>query len=141
MATEVLLVEDNPADVRLYRESFVAVGSSARLHVTSDGIEAMQFLKREGIYATAPRPDLILLDLNLLRMDGRAVLAHIKDDSSLRLIPTVILTTSDADTDIRECYRRQANCYLCKPQHLDEFESLVKGINDFWLTKVRYPAC
>ena len=106
------------------------------LHVASDGVEAMAFLRREGAYAHAPRPDLILLDLNLPKMDGREVLAHIKEDDSLKTIPTVILTTSEAEADIVKSYQLQANCYLSKPVQLDGFESLVKSINDFWLTKV-----
>jgi CheY-like chemotaxis protein len=107
--------------------------------VASDGVEAMAFLRREGAHVDAPRPDLILLDLNLPKMDGREVLAHIKDDESLRLIPTVILTTSDSEADVVKSYQLQANCYLSKPVQLDAFESLVKSINDFWLTKVKLP--
>ena len=99
----------------------------------------MAFLRREGVHASAPRPDLILLDLNLPKMDGREVLAHIKEDDSLKTIPTVILTTSDAEADIVKSYQLQANCYLTKPVQLDAFESLVKSINDFWLTKVKLP--
>jgi CheY-like chemotaxis protein len=99
----------------------------------------MAFLRQEGAYVDAPRPDLILLDLNLPKMDGREVLAHIKDDLSLKLIPTVILTTSDAEGDIVKSYQLRANCYLSKPVQLDAFENLVKSINDFWLTKVKLP--
>jgi chemotaxis family two-component system response regulator Rcp1 len=102
-------------------------------------VEAMAFLRQEGVHVQAPRPDLILLDLNLPRMDGREVLAHIKEDDSLKLIPTVILTTSDAEKDIVKSYQLQANCYLTKPVQLDAFESLVTSINDFWLTKVKLP--
>jgi len=109
------------------------------LHVASDGVEAMAFLAHEGAHAAAPRPDLILLDLNLPKMDGREVLARIKQDAGLRTIPTVILTTSDEETDIMKSYQLQANCYLRKPVQLDVFESLVKGINDFWLTTVKLP--
>ena len=104
-----------------------------------DGVEAMAFLRREGSKVHAPRPDLILLDLNLPRMDGREVLAHIKEDESLKTIPTVILTTSDSEVDIVKSYQLQANCYLTKPVQLDSFETLVKSINDFWLTKVKLP--
>ena len=109
------------------------------LHVACDGVEAMAFLRREGEHEQAPRPDLILLDLNLPRMDGREVLAHIKADEVLRTIPTVILTTSDAEADIVQSYQLQANCYLSKPVQLEAFENLVKSINDFWLTKVKLP--
>jgi chemotaxis family two-component system response regulator Rcp1 len=136
---QLLLVEDNPGDVRLTREAFRDVDGSVQLHVASDGVEAMAFLKREGAHADAPRPDFILLDLNLPRMDGREVLAHIKADESLRTIPTVILTTSDADADILMSYELNANAYLKKPVTLEAFDSLVKSINDFWLTKVILP--
>jgi chemotaxis family two-component system response regulator Rcp1 len=136
---EVLLVEDSPGDVRLTQEAFRDANPSIRLHVATDGVEAMAFLKREGIHAKAPRPDLILLDLNLPKMDGREVLAHIKEDDTLKTIPTVILTTSDAEADIVKSYQLQANCYLSKPVQLDVFESLVGSINDFWLTKVKLP--
>src|SRR6202046_653838 len=139
MPIEVLLVEDSPGDVRLTQEAFRDANSAVHLHVASDGIEAMAFLRREGIHSQAPRPDLILLDLNLPKMDGREVLAHIKDDAKLKTIPTVILTTSDAEADIVKSYQLQANCYLSKPVQLDAFETLVKSINDFWLTKVKLP--
>lgn len=139
MPSEVLLVEDSPGDVRLTQEAFLRADSTIRLHVACDGVEAMAFLKREGIHVHAPRPDLILLDLNLPRMDGREVLAHIKEDDKLKTIPTVILTTSEAEADIVKSYQLQANCYLTKPVQLDAFESLVKSINDFWLTKVKLP--
>jgi chemotaxis family two-component system response regulator Rcp1 len=135
----VLLVEDSPGDVRLTREAFHDAGKSIDLRVAADGVEAMAFLKREGVHAEAPRPDFILLDLNLPKMDGREVLAHIKEDDDLKTIPTVILTTSDAEADILTSYQLQANCYLSKPVQLEEFESLVKSINDFWLTKVKLP--
>jgi two-component system, chemotaxis family, response regulator Rcp1 len=136
---EVLLVEDSPGDVRLTKEAFRDANTSIHLNVAVDGVEAMAFLKRQGVHAHAPRPDLILLDLNLPKMDGREVLAHIKADSDLQAIPTVILTTSDAESDIVKSYRLHANCYLSKPVQLDAFESLVRSINDFWLTKVRLP--
>lgn len=139
MATQVLLVEDSPGDVRLTREAFRDADISIELHVATDGVEAMDFLRRAGMHASAPRPDLILLDLNLPRMDGREVLAQIKADDDLRTIPTVILTTSDAEADIVESYQLQANCYLTKPVQLDAFESLVQSINDFWLTRVKLP--
>jgi chemotaxis family two-component system response regulator Rcp1 len=139
MSIEVLLVEDSPGDVRLTREAFRAANHEINLHVAADGVEAMAFLRRETTHANAPRPDLILLDLNLPKMDGREVLAHIKEDASLKTIPTVILTTSDAEADIVKSYELRANCYLSKPVQLDEFEALVKSINDFWLTKVKLP--
>jgi len=139
MAIQVLLVEDSPGDVRLTQEAFRDANRSIHLHVAGDGVEAMAFLRREGAYRDAPRPDLILLDLNLPKMDGRQVLAHIKEDGNLKTIPTVILTTSDAEVDIVKSYQLQANCYLTKPVQLDAFESLVKSINDFWLTKVKLP--
>ena len=140
MPVEVLLVEDSPGDVRLTQEAFRDANRAIRLHVAEDGAEAMTFLRREGPHAAAPRPDFILLDLNLPKMDGREVLAHIKADNSLKTIPTVILTTSEESADIAKSYQLQANCYLTKPVQLDAFESLVKSINDFWLTTVRLPS-
>ena len=139
MNIEVLLVEDSPGDVRLTEEAFHDANPSIRLHVAPDGIEAMCFLKRENGYAGAPRPDFILLDLNLPKMDGREVLACIKADESLKTIPTIILTTSSAESDIFKSYQLQANCYLTKPVQLDEFEGVVKSINDFWMTRVKLP--
>lgn len=140
MPLEVLLVEDSPGDVRLTQEAFQKANRTIRLHVAVDGVEAMSFLRRDGRNKDVPRPDLILLDLNLPKMDGREVLTQIKLDPSLKLIPTVILTTSDAEADIVRSYQLQANCYLSKPVQLDEFESLIKSINDFWLTRVKLPA-
>jgi chemotaxis family two-component system response regulator Rcp1 len=139
MPIQVLLVEDSPGDVRLTQEAFYEANPTIRLHVACDGVEAMEFLRRQGVHLEAPRPDLILLDLNLPKMDGREVLAHIKEDDGLKTIPTVILTTSEAEADIVKSYELQANCYLTKPVQLDAFESLVKSINDFWLTKVKLP--
>ena len=136
---EVLLVEDSPGDVRLTQEAFRDAHASIHLHVASDGVEAMEFLRREGTQADAPRPDFILLDLNLPRMDGREVLAQIKEDIGLKTIPVVILTTSEAEADIVRSYQLQANCYLVKPVQLEAFITLVKSINDFWLTKVTLP--
>jgi chemotaxis family two-component system response regulator Rcp1 len=136
---EVLLVEDSPGDVRLTQEAFRTANTAVHLHVTSDGVEAMAFLKRQGTHTDAPRPDLILLDLNLPKMDGREVLAHIKQDENLKTIPTIILTTSDDEVDIVKSYKLQANCYLNKPVQLDAFETVVKSINDFWLTKAKLP--
>ena len=139
MRIEVLLVEDSAGDVRLMREAFHDANQKIRLHVASDGLEAIAFLRRTGDNIDAPRPDLILLDLNLPKMDGRELLALIKRDSALRSIPTVILTTSDAAADIAKSYELQANCYLRKPVELDKFEELVGSINDFWLTTVKLP--
>jgi CheY-like chemotaxis protein len=139
MPMEVLLVEDSPGDVRLTQEAFRDANRSIRLHVASDGVEALAFLRKEGAHVHAPRPDIILLDLNLPKMDGREVLVHIKEDDSLKTIPTVILTTSDSEADIVKCYQLQANCYLSKPVQLEAFEALVKSINDFWMTKVKLP--
>jgi CheY-like chemotaxis protein len=136
---EVLLIEDNPGDVRLTREAFRDAATPINLHVASDGVEALAFLGRQGPHANSPRPDLILLDLNLPRMDGREVLASIKEDDSLKSIPTIILTSSHAETDIVRSYHLQANAYLCKPLQLDEFETLVTSASDFWLTKVQLP--
>jgi two-component system, chemotaxis family, response regulator Rcp1 len=139
MPIEVLLVEDSLGDVRLTQEAFRGSSKPVRLHLAADGIEAMAFLKREGIHANAPRPDLILLDLNLPRMDGREVLALIKRDQSLKIIPTIILTTSDDEADVVISYQLQANCYLRKPAHWDAFDSLVRSINAFWLTRAKLP--
>jgi CheY-like chemotaxis protein len=136
---QVLLVEDNAGDVRLTKEAFRDANMSIEFHVACDGVEAMAFLRREGAHLKAPRPDLILLDLNLPKMDGREVLSEIKDDDDLKSIPTVILTTSEADVDISKSYQLQANCYLSKPVQLDAFESLVKSITEFWLRKARLP--
>jgi CheY-like chemotaxis protein len=139
MPLEVLLVEDSLGDVRLTREALCDANAHAHLSVVSDGIEAMAFLRHEAPHAGAVRPDIILLDLNLPKMDGREVLARIKKDDDLRTIPTIILTTSEADADILKCYQLRANCYLSKPVMLDAFEALVKGINDFWLIKATLP--
>ena len=139
MTLEVLLVEDSPGDVRLTREAFREAGTSVNLHVVMDGVEAMTFLGQQGAHAAAPRPDIILLDLNLPRMDGREVLSHIKQDDGLKPIPSIILTTSDAEADIVRSYELHANCYLNKPVQLSEFDALVKSIRDFWMTKARLP--
>jgi chemotaxis family two-component system response regulator Rcp1 len=136
---EVLLVEDSPGDVRLTKEALRDANGSIDLHVAADGVEAMAFLRRDGIHRNAPRPDLILLDLNLPKMDGREVLAHIKDDETLKTIPTIILTTSEAEADILKSYQLHANCYLSKPVQLQAFETLVKSINEFWLTRAKLP--
>ena len=139
MPIQVLLVEDSPGDIRLTKEAFREANMSIQLYVATDGVEAMTFLRQEPPYVDAPRPDLILLDLNLPKMDGREVLAHIKADESLKTIPTVILTTSEAEADIVKSYQLQANTYLTKPVQLDAFQSLVKSINDFWLIKAKLP--
>jgi len=139
MTIEVLLVEDSPGDVRLMQEVFRVANNLVRLHVASDGVEAMAFLRQWGDHANCPRPDLILLDLNLPKMGGLEVLEQIKADEGLKTIPTVILTISDAEADIAKGYRLQANCYLRKPVHLEAFEMLVRSINDFWLNKAKLP--
>jgi two-component system, chemotaxis family, response regulator Rcp1 len=136
---DVLLVEDSPGDVRLTQEAFRDTNRAINLHVAGDGVEAMTFLRQEGAHAGSPRPDIILLDLNMPKMDGREVLALIKEDESLKTIPTIVLTTSDSEVDIAKSYELQANCYLNKPVELETFEALVKSINDFWLTKVKLP--
>jgi chemotaxis family two-component system response regulator Rcp1 len=136
---EVLLVEDNPGDVRLTQEAFRDVNRDIRLHLTADGVEAMAFLKREGAHADAPRPDLILLDLNLPRMDGRELLAYIKQDAELKMIPTVVLSNSDMQADVLISYQLHANCYIRKPSQWDAFDGIVRGINAFWLNKVKLP--
>lgn len=136
----VLLVDDSIGDVRLTQEAFNEANPLVDIEVAGDGIEAMAYLRQEGAHLHAPRPDLILLDLNLPRMDGREVLAQIKGDESLKLIPTVILTTSDSEADILRSYQLQANSYLSKPVQLDAFEFLVRGINDFWLNTAKLPS-
>jgi two-component system, chemotaxis family, response regulator Rcp1 len=136
---DVLLVEDSPGDVRLTREALSEANPAIRLHVATDGTEAIAFLYREGAHASAPRPELILLDLNLPKMDGREVLAQLKSDDKLKSIPIIILTTSEAEADIAKSYQLHANCYLSKPVQLDAFENLVTSINDFWLTKTKLP--
>jgi two-component system, chemotaxis family, response regulator Rcp1 len=139
MPLQVLLVEDSPGDLRLTQEAFREVNPFIHLHVANDGVGAMAFLRREGDNSGAPRPDLILLDLNLPKMDGRQVLTQIKEDANLKTIPTVILTSSEAESDVVKSYHLHANCYLSKPMHFDAFQNLVKSINDFWLTKVKLP--
>ena len=136
---EILLVEDNPGDVRLTIEALNENKISNNLHVARDGEEAMAFLRREDRYAGAPRPDLVLLDLNLPRKDGRETLAEMKADERLRRIPVVILTTSQAEEDILRTYDLHANCYVTKPVDLEQFIRIVKAIEDFWLNIVRLP--
>lgn len=135
----VLLVEDSPGDVRLTQLAFRDVSMPNVLHVASDGVEAMAFLRHQEPFTTVPRPDIILLDLNLPRMDGREVLATIKADDDLKTIPTIILTTSEAEADIVRSYELQANSYLAKPVAFDKFVGIVKSINDFWLTMSKLP--
>ena len=139
MSIQVLLVEDSPGDVRLTQEAFRDINTAVQLHVVSDGVEAMAFLRHEGAYVNAPRPDLALLDLNLPRMDGREVLACIKADDRLKTIPIVVLTTSDREEDVAKSYQLQANCYLIKPAQLGDFERVVRSINDFWLAQAAFP--
>jgi CheY-like chemotaxis protein len=136
---EVLLVEDSPGDVRLTREAFKDAKVHISLHVASDGAEAMAFLGREGSHVNAPRPDLILLDLNLPKKDGREVLEEIKESASLKTIPVVILTTSASEEDILRSYRLHANCYITKPVDLAGFLKVVKSIDNFWLSVVKLP--
>jgi two-component system, chemotaxis family, response regulator Rcp1 len=138
-AIEVLLVEDSPGDVRLTREAFEDAKVHINLHVASDGMEAMAFLKREGKNADVPRPDLILLDLNLPKKDGREVLGEIKESADLKSIPVVVLTTSAAEEDILRSYRLHANCYITKPVDLDGFLKVVQSIDSFWLSVVKLP--
>ena len=138
-AIQVLLVEDNPGDVRLTREAFRDAKMHLEMHVAGDGVAAMEFLRRQGGYPNSPRPDLILLDLNLPRKDGREVLAEIKGDPSLKAIPVVILTTSAADADIERSYLLHANCYISKPVDLEGFLTVIRSIDDFWLSVVKLP--
>ena len=136
---EILLVEDNPSDVRLIQEAFKEVKLRNRLNVVWDGEEGLAFLKREGVFQDAPRPDLILLDLNLPKMDGRELLEQIKSCPELHRIPVVILTSSKAEEDIIRSYDLHANCYITKPVDLDQFIRIVQSIEQFWLTIVTLP--
>lgn len=138
-AIEILLVEDNHGDVRLTIEGLNEAKVRNNLHVARDGVEALEFLRREGQFGQVVRPDLILLDLNLPRMDGRQVLAEVKSDPDLKAIPVVVLTTSSAEVDILHSYQLQANCYITKPVDLEQFIKVVRSIEDFWLTIVRLP--
>ena len=139
MPIEILLVEDNEGDVRLLREVLLEANKDVRLHVVPDGVEAMAFLKYQGKYLDVPRPDVILLDLNMPNMDGREVLARVKRDPWLKRIPIIVLTSSQAEFDIEQSYKLLANCYLSKETSLDKFEQLVKSLNDFWLAMVKLP--
>jgi CheY-like chemotaxis protein len=136
---EILLVEDNPGDVRLTFEALKENKVHNNLHVAEDGAEAMKFLRREGKYTDAPRPDLIVLDLNLPKMDGFEVLEEIKSDQILKRIPVVILTTSQADQDIIKSYNLHANCYVTKPFGMKQFVEVIRAIEEFWLTIVKLP--
>jgi len=136
---EILLVEDNPGDVRLTIEALKEAKVRNHMHTVGDGVEAMAFLRREGKYADAPRPELILLDLNLPKMDGREVLAAVKDDPDLKRIPVVIRTISKAEEDVFKTYNLHANCYVTKPVDLEQFLTVVRSIEDFWLTVVKLP--
>lgn len=136
---EVLLVEDDPGDSDLTRETLEEAKVRISLHVVDDGVKALQYLRQEGRYTDAVRPDIILLDLNLPKKDGREVLAEIKKDVTLKKIPVVILTTSDAEKDIIKTYDLGASCYITKPVGLDQFTEVVKKINSFWFTIVKLP--
>lgn len=138
-SVEILLVEDNPGDVRLTQEALRDNKIRNNLSVVGDGVEALAYLNREGKYTDSPRPDLILLDLNLPKKDGREVLAEIKADEHLKRIPVVVLTTSKAEEDIVRAYDLRANCYITKPVDFDQFIRVVKSIEDFWLTMVKLP--
>ena len=138
-AIEILLVEDSMGDARLTMEALKENKFLNRLHHVSDGFEAMAFLYQQGQYSDVPRPDLILLDLNMPKMDGREVLEKIKQDEQLKRIPVVVLTTSQADEDILKSYDLNANCYISKPVDLDQFMEVIKSIKNFWLTIVKYP--
>ena len=138
-AIDILLVEDSPGDARLTREAFKSCKLLNTLHHVEDGVEALAFLRREGPYRGVPRPGLILLDLNLPRMDGREVLATIKQDEALKRIPVVVLTTSDDERDVLRSYNLHANCFITKPVHLERFLEVVESIEEFWLTIVRLP--
>ena len=136
---EILLVEDNPGDARLTMEALRDAHVRNNITHVPDGVEALACLRREGRYAGSPRPDIILLDLNLPRKDGREVLAEVKVDDRLRRIPVIVLTTSESDDDIQRVYNLNANCYVAKPMSLDEFIRVVRSIEEFWLTVVKLP--
>ena len=136
---EILLVEDNPGDVRLTREALKESKLHNNLSVVEDGAEALAFLRRQGRYANAPRPDILLLDLNLPRIDGRQVLEEIKNDDDLKRIPVVVLTTSSAEEDILRSYKLHANAYVTKPVDLDQFMNAVRQIDEFFVQVVRLP--
>ena len=137
---EILLVEDNPGDVDLTLEALEDAKLRNNVSVAKDGVEAMQVLRQEGPFADAPRPDLVLLDLNMPRKDGREVLAEIKGDRDLQRIPVVVLTTSEAEQDVLDAYEHAANAYIVKPVDFEQFFKTIKSLEEFWLTVVRYPA-
>ncbi len=136
----ILLVEDNPADARLIKEVFKDTKTKNKLYVVKDGVEAMAFLNQEFEYTDIPRPDVILLDLNLPRKDGREVLKELKEDDVLKRVPIVILTTSSAEEDIIKTYNNHANCYITKPVDFDQFLKVINSIEDFWLSVVKLPS-
>jgi len=140
IAIEILLVEDNPGDVRLTEEALKECKVVNRLNVVPDGVEALAYLRKEGEYASAETPDLMLLDLNLPKKDGREVLAEVKEDPELRMIPVVVLTTSRDEQDILKSYDLHANCYITKPVDFEQFISVVRAIEDFWLSVVKLPS-
>ena len=137
---DILLVEDNPGDVRLVKEALRESLTHNNLHVARDGMEAMEFLHKEGRFADAPRPSLIIMDLNLPKKTGGEVLSEVKSDSSLKFIPVLILSGSQQKRDIIECYKRHANCYITKPADLDEYMHAIRSIEEFWLTRVELPS-
>lgn len=137
---EILLVEDNPGDVRLIIEAFKEGKVNNNLSIVEDGFEAILYLRREGKYTDVPRPDLILLDLNLPKKDGREVLSEIKNDPGFKKIPVIVLTTSQAELDVLKSYELNANCYVSKPVEFDRFLSVIKSIEDFWLNIVKLPS-
>jgi CheY-like chemotaxis protein len=139
-SVNILLVEDNPGDVRLTKEAFKEAKVNNNLHIVSDGVEAMDFLRRNGKYIGAPRPDIILLDLNMPKKNGREVLAEIKADPDLMRIPVLVLTISQAEEDILRSYNLHANCYIQKPVDINKFIDVVKSIEGFWLTIVKLPS-
>lgn len=136
---DILLVEDNPGDVRLVEEALRESLTTNRLHVARDGMEAMEFLQQEGRFADAPRPSLIIMDLNLPKKTGCEVLSEVKNDSSLKYIPVLILSGSQQKRDIVECYQRHANCYITKPADLDQYMHAIRSIEEFWLRKAELP--
>ena len=138
-AADILIVEDSPSDVFLAQEALKQTNESCRVHVVSDGVEAMEFLRRQGSHANAPRPDLILLDLNMPRKDGREVLLEIKNDEKLKSIPVLVLTSSSAEQDIHKAYSLHANCYITKPADFARFKAVINAIQGFWFGNVTLP--
>jgi chemotaxis family two-component system response regulator Rcp1 len=136
---ELLLVEDREADIELTRQGLAEIGAPIKLHIARDGVEAIAFLRRESSHQSAPRPHLVLLDLNLPRMDGRELLAAIKGDAQLKLVPVVILTTSESDRDVAEAYAHHANAYMVKPVEFDRFVEVIRSIADYWFNAVKLP--